>query len=296
MSDATTIEWTATRSPDGAMVTRGATLNVVTGGRGSPSREQYRHCEVSPGCDRCYARTFAERWRGTPGHPYEQGFDLRLWPERLELPLRWTRPRKVFVCSMAELFQPGVPDDFLLRLFEVMFIARHHTYLLLTKRPGRLVDTSLGRKLLALCERETGRRVIPRHIRMGTTIECQGYTDADGRTWDTRWRARTLCQVAAELRWVSAEPLLTGLDLEETLGPGRIAWVVAGAESGHGARPCREEWLRGLRDQCQRTGAAFFLKQVLDGRGHKVPTPLLDGVSWVQDPDDEAFRKEEQRP
>src|SRR4051812_43705411 len=115
MSDLSSIEWTD------------ATWNPVRG------------CtKISPGCANCYAAVFAERWRGVSGHPYEFGFDLRLIPEKLAEPLRWTRPRKIFVNSMSDLFQDGVPDDFIRRCFDVMLRANWHTYQILTKRPERM--------------------------------------------------------------------------------------------------------------------------------------------------------------
>src|SRR5436309_2684906 len=117
MAEHTSIEWTE------------ATWNPVTG------------CsKVSPGCAHCYAETFAERFRGVPSHPYEQGFDLKLWPDRLNMPSRWTRPRMIFVNSMSDLFHESVPDDFIRRVFEVMASASHHTFQVLTKRDRRLVE------------------------------------------------------------------------------------------------------------------------------------------------------------
>jgi protein gp37 len=126
MSAATKIEWT--RGDDGSA---GATWNPVTGCR-----------EVSEGCDHCYAKTFAERFRGVAGHPFEQGFDLRLWPERLRLPLRWRKARRVFVNSMSDLFFDArqVPDDFVARVFATMAATPQHTYQVLTKRPGRMAS------------------------------------------------------------------------------------------------------------------------------------------------------------
>jgi protein gp37 len=118
----TTIEWT--RGDDGRA---GRTWNPVTG------------CtKVSAGCERCYAERFAERWRGVAGHPYEQGFDLRLWPERLAIPLRWREPKRVFVNSMSDLWRAGVPDEFIFRVFAVMAAAPRHTFMVLTKRPQRM--------------------------------------------------------------------------------------------------------------------------------------------------------------
>src|SRR5690554_3219149 len=115
MADNSKIEWTQ------------ATWNVVTG------------CEeVSDGCDRCYAKTFAERWRGTPGHYFERGFDLVLRPDKLNLPLRWRKPRRVFVNSMSDLFHKDVPDEFIAQTFAVMAATPHHTYQLLTKRHARM--------------------------------------------------------------------------------------------------------------------------------------------------------------
>src|SRR2546423_5833059 len=113
MSDRSAIEWTD------------ATWNPVTG------------CtEVSPGCDHCYARTFSERFRGVPGHPFEQGFDLQLRPERLSAPLKWRRPRRVFVNSMSDLFHRDVPDEYVMKVFQVMVSAHWHIFQVLTKRSG----------------------------------------------------------------------------------------------------------------------------------------------------------------
>src|SRR4026208_150163 len=100
--------------------------------------------QVSPGCDHCYARTFAERFRGVPGHPYEQGFDLKLWPSRLELPLGWRQPKRVFVNSMSDLFHEDVPDEFIHRVFQVMERADWHLFQVLTKRPRRMAETAPG--------------------------------------------------------------------------------------------------------------------------------------------------------
>src|SRR5205823_356297 len=127
MSDNSSIEWTD------------STWNPSTGCN-----------EVSPGCDRCYAKRFAERFRGVLGSPYEQGFDLKLWPARLELPVKWKQPRRIFVNSMSDLFHKDIPDAFILQAFETMALkAPHHVYQVLTKRPSRLVNTSLLQQILA---------------------------------------------------------------------------------------------------------------------------------------------------
>lgn len=243
MSDQSLIEWTD------------ATWNPVTG------------CtEVSPGCDHCYARTFAERFRGTPAHPYEQGFDLKVWPARLTLPATWKSPRRIFTNSMSDLFHMRVPDAFILQVFETMArLAPQHIYQVLTKRPSRLVNTSL------LTQIEECIGPWPAHIWLGVSVETNAY----------RWRTDVLRGIPSPVRFVSAEPLLGNL----TLNLSGISWVIAGAESGHGARPMDEDWVRALRDQCTANGCAFFYKQNAV-RGRKVPLPTLDGKQWVEFPTD----------
>jgi protein gp37 len=274
MSQQTSIEWTATYHADGS-VTAGASWNYITGG----------HCEASPGCDHCYARTFAERFRGVAGHPDAQGFDLRLWPERLDWPItRWKTGRRIFVNSMGDWLWKDVSDEFTLRAFETMLAATQHTYQLLTKRPSRLTNTALTNtalmnKILDLIEERTGQRRWPEYIHLGTTVESQAYA----------WRIDKLRQAVLRAGlslsdvtlFVSAEPLLGEMTLDLT----GIAWLIAGAESGRGARPMEEDWVRRLRDQCLRAETAFFYKQNAV-HGRKRATPLLDGVRWTQFPDE----------
>lgn len=267
MSQQTSIEWTATYHEDGR-ITPGTTWNYVTGG----------HCQCSPGCDHCYAHAFAERFRGVAGHPFEQGFDLRLWPERLNWPLtRWKQGRRIFVNSMSDWLWKDIPDDFTLHAFDTMLAARQHTYQLLTKRPSRLANTALMGKLLHLIEQRTGARRWPGHIHLGVTVESQAYA----------WRIDKLRQAVERAGlalsditlFVSAEPLLEALMLDLT----GIDWLIVGAESGRGARPMSEDWVRSLRDQCLAAETAFFYKQAAVN-GRKRPTPLLDGVRWTQFP------------
>lgn len=213
--------------------------------------------EVSPGCDHCYARTFAERWRGTRGHPYEQGFDLKLWPERLEAPLKWKRPSKIFVNSMSDLFHKDVPDEFIFRAFEVMNRADWHIFQILTKRPSRAA--LMGYKL-----------PWSENIWLGTSIESNDYV----------WRADKIRNIPVGIRFVSAEPLLGPIPDLNLKG---ISWLIAGAESGHGARQMNEDWVRGLRDKCLESGIAFFYKQNAV-RGKKQPLPYLDGQQWIEYP------------
>ncbi len=252
MAQISAIEWTTTYHEDGT-VTPGATWNPVTG------------CtEVSPGCDHCYARTFAERFRGVPGHPYAQGFDLRLWPSRLDLPTKWKQPRRIFVNSMSDLFHKDVPDSFILDVFRTMTLrAPWHSYQVLTRRPSRLTNTRLLRAILSIADGW------PSHIWLGVSVESHAY----------RWRIAKLRQVPAPIRFLSCEPLPGPLDLD-LFG---IRWVIAGAESGHGARPMDEDWVRGIRDQCKAAHVAFFYKQHAV-RGRKISLPLLDGVRYQQFP------------
>ena len=234
MSDKSAIEWTD------------ATWNPVTG------------CtEVSPGCDHCYARTIAERFRGVPNHPYEQGFDLKLHPDRLDLPLKWHKPRRIFVNSMSDLFHKDIPDEYIARVFETMNKAQHHIFQVLTKRPSRAV-------LIAHQLRWTP------NIWIGTSIETNQYI----------WRADKLRQIPAHVRFISAEPLLGPLDDLNLEG---IHWLISGGESGPRYRPCDPEWVRSLRDRCLSSGVAFFHKQ-WGGRTPKSGGRMLDGRIWDEMP------------
>ncbi len=240
MRDKTPIEWTE------------ATWNPVTG------------CDkVSPGCAHCYAETFAERFRGVPGHPYEQGFDLKLWPDRLEAPLRWRRPRTIFVNSMSDLFHPGIPVDYLQQVFEVMEAAHWHVFQILTKRHERVAELAPDLPW-------------PSNVWMGVSIENRRFVQ----------RADYLRKVPAAVRFISAEPLLGSL---ETLQLEGIDWLIAGGESGPHHRPVRVEWLRELRDMCAQTDVAFFFKQ-WGGRYPKVGGRLLDDKVWSQTPSPDRTR------
>ena len=234
MSNRSKIEWTD------------STWNPVTG------------CQpVSPGCDHCYAQRFAERFRGVAGNAFEQGFDLQLRPEWLEIPRRWKRPRRIFVGSMTDLFQKDVPDEYICRIFTTMEQASWHTYQLLTKRSARLA------KLAPILP-------WPPHVWVGVSVELERYT----------WRVDHLRQVPAQVRFISAEPLLgplTGINLDG------IHWVITGGESGPGARPCDPAWVRDLRDRCQSQGIAFFHKQ-WGGPARKASGRLLDGRTWDEFP------------
>lgn len=196
--------------------------------------------KVSPGCKHCYAQTFAERFRGVPGHPYEQGFDLRLVPEKLFDPFSWATPRMVFVNSMSDLFHPGVPDSYIMQVAEVMRHANWHTYQVLTKRAERMATLLNGP--LAWVANE-------RHMWWGVSVENRKYGLP---------RIDYLRESPAAIRFLSVEPLLQDLGTVDLKG---IQWVIVGGESGPGARPLRKEWVVSMRDQCIDANVPFFFKQ-----------------------------------
>ena len=245
MSDRSAIEWTE------------ATWNPVTG------------CtEVSPGCAHCYAKTFAERFRGVPGHPYENGFDLQLRPERLDQPLRWKRGRTIFVNSMSDLFHERIPVAYIRQVFDVMERATQHSFQVLTKRHERMMELA---PLLPW----------PSNVWMGVSVENRRWTE----------RIDTLRMIPAAVRFLSCEPLLGDLG---TLDLDGIDWVIVGGESGHRARPMNIEWARSIRDQCQAADIHFFFKQwgahdeAGVRRGKSKSGRLLDGQIWDGIPEREA--------
>ncbi|KPG20340.1 DUF5131 family protein, partial [Mycobacteroides immunogenum] len=245
MGDKTGIEWAD------------STWNPITG------------CDkVSPGCDHCYAETFAERWRGTEGHYFEHGFDVQLRPDKLALPLRWTKPRKVFVNSMSDLFHEKVSDEYIARVFSVMACAERHTFQLLTKRHGRmrsLLNSEAFRELVFKCQAlELPGDVMGDYwplpnVWLGVSAEDQKRADL---------RIPALLDTPAAVRFISAEPLLGPIDLSrfveddgEKFDLPPLSWVIVGGESGPGARPMHPDWARSLRDQCVAAGVPFLFKQ-----------------------------------
>jgi protein gp37 len=247
MGDKSKIEWTD------------ATWNPVRG------------CtKVSPGCKHCYAETFAERFRGVAGHPYGQGFDLRLIPEKLEEPLRWKSPRLIFVNSMSDLFQAGIPDEYIVKVSEVMAAATWHTFQILTKRSERMRDLLNSR--LAFAARCS-------HIWWGVSVEDRRYGLP---------RIAHLQSAETRMRFLSIEPLLEDIGSLPLRG---IHWVIVGGESGHGARPLRKEWVVSIRNQCSRAGVPFFFKQwggVQKSRNGR----RLDGRTYDQMPRILCFQAE----
>lgn len=239
MADGSSIEWTE------------STWNPTTG------------CDrVSPGCDNCYALTLAKRLKAMGSDKYRNdgdprtsgpGFRLTLHPDAIDLPRSWRRPRLIFVDSMSDLFHPEVPLSFIERVFSVMADTPHHTYQILTKRSKRLAQLADSLPWSP-------------NVWIGVTVETSRYA----------FRVDHLRSVDAAMRFVSAEPLLGPLpDLDLT----KVDWLIAGGESGPGARPLNASWVRSLRDQCAAAGVAFFFKQwggttpksggrELDGRLH----------------------------
>jgi protein gp37 len=260
-----------------------------------------RGCDkISPGCKHCYAETFAERWRGIPGHPYEQGFDLRLAPSKLDDPLGWRKPRRIFVNSMSDLFHNDVPNEYIAAVFGVMAACPQHTFQVLTKRAERMrawfewvnrndmpageLHDGLCRALAGSGDWDLGDRICERlldeanawplrNVWLGVSVEDQEYADR---------RIPHLLSTAAAVRFVSAEPLLGSLDLSPYLTRphqacngctpdgalcgghpfgNAIDWLIVGGESGTGARPFDLEWARVLLGQCVITGVPCFFKQ-----------------------------------
>jgi protein gp37 len=224
--------------------------------------------KISPGCKHCYAETFAERFRGVPGHPFEHGFDLRLVPEKLGDPIRWSTPRKIFVNSMSDLFHPEVSDDYIEKVCRVMLAANWHTYQVLTKRGdrmSRLLQTKLR-----------GATTAP-HIWWGVSVEDKVHGLA---------RVDQLREAKPAVAFLSIEPLLEDLGTFNLKG---IHWVIVGGESGHGARPIEAVWVRSIRAQCRAQKVPFFFKQwggvrksetgrMLDGRTYDEFPAALTGL------------------
>jgi protein gp37 len=235
VGETTLIEWTD------------ATWNPITG------------CtKVSPGCAHCYAKTFAERFRGVPGHPYQQGFDLRLWDDRLELPLTWRKPKRIFVNSMSDLFHEEVPVEFILKVFDTMRKADWHTFQILTKRASRLLELNTQLTWAS-------------HIWAGVSVESEAY----------KHRIDLLRQTSAKIKFLSVEPLLGPIPVLDLRG---IDLVILGGESGHHARPMEKSWVIDIRDQCVAAQVPFFFKQ-WGGRNRRAAGRELDGRTWDQLPE-----------
>lgn len=243
MAQTSTIEWTE------------ATWNPTTG------------CtKISPGCKNCYAERFAERWRGIKGHPYEQGFDLKLWYDRIEAPLHWKKQRIIFVNSMSDLFHKDIPFEFTEKVFETMKKSHWHVYQVLTKRPEAMLEFS----------KYYGDW--PSNVWAGVTVENQDYTH----------RIDILREIPVKTKFLSCEPLLSDL----TLDLKDISWVIVGGESGPGARPMEKAWVTSIQKQCKKADIAFFFKQwggvfkshtgrELNGRTYDEMPPIINSKQLV---------------
>jgi protein gp37 len=240
MSDNSKIEWTD------------ATWNPVRG------------CsKVSPGCLHCYAETFAERFRDVRGHPFEFGFDMRIVPEKLGDPIRWSKPKKIFVNSMSDLFHEGVSDEYIEKICRVMLAANWHTYQILTKRADRMA---------AMLQGKLRKAAKAAHIWWGVSVENRQYGLP---------RIDKLRSAKPKVAFLSIEPLLEDLgafDLRD------IQWVIVGGESGPGARPMLREWVRAIRNQCKEAEVPFFFKQ-WGGVRKSEAGRRLDGRTYDEFPD-----------
>lgn len=263
MTTRTKIEWTE------------ATWNPVTG------------CTpISPGCVHCYARRMAKRLAGRCGYPAAPNeFSVTLHPDKLGEPLQWKKPRRVFVCSMSDLFHEDVPFEFIDRVFAVAAVSPQHTFQILTKRPHRMLDylaesvalDNWAHQIEDVVLQEFGHVTfieppLP-NVWLGATIENQEQADK---------RIPLLLQTPAAVRFVSVEPMLGPVNLSGMAGkyidnflvslnvrfhdrnrdfrrPG-LDWIICGGETGPGARPMHPDWVRSLRDQCQEASVPFFFK------------------------------------
>lgn len=261
----TKIPWV--RNPDG---TPGESWNPTLG--------------CTKNCSYCYMRDLHNRrheaWKqGRMHNCYRQRFeDPICLPERLERPLHWRKPRAVFVDSAGDLFDPAVPFDFAAAVWGVMAACPQHTFQVLTKRPERMLEWMRWLEKYEpdeVAPWEIVRRPLP-NVWLGVTVEDQARADE---------RIPLLLQCEAAVRFVSAEPLLGSVQLPHEFKRLRSrAWIVAGSEGGHGARPMDLDWVRSLRDQCQRAAVPFFYKAGPDETGRRVEMPLLDGRQWAEFP------------
>jgi len=231
--------------------------------------------KISPGCEHCYARRMAQRLAGRCGYPRDDPFRVILHEETLDKPLHWRKPRRVFVCSMGDLFHENVPDEYRMQVFNRCVAAPRHTFQILTKRPANALRYYQGRPALP-------------NVWLGVSPEDQERADQ---------RIPVLMECPAAVRFVSVEPMLGPVDLTPWLYRTReieladdgahirrnrilpaLDWVICGCETGPGARAMDPNWARSLRDQCVAAGVPFFLKRLSDG------SRLLDEQEWDEYP------------
>jgi len=237
MATKSSIEWTE------------STWNPITG-----------CAKISPGCKYCYAERMALRLKAMGQPNYRNGFKLTLQENAVELPLHWKKPQTIFVNSMSDLFHKDIPEDFVLRVFDVMTRAHWHQFQILTKRSDHLLRLD---PLLPWAP----------NIWMGVSVENEDYS----------FRIDHLRQTRAHIKFLSLEPLLGPLT---NLNLSKIDWVIVGGESGPGARPMKSEWVMEIRDQCLNAEVPFFFKQ-WGGVRKKKTGRSLEGRTW----DDMPFMK-----
>lgn len=230
MAQKSAIEWT------------GSTWNPVTG------------CtKYSDGCTHCYAEKMAIRLKNMGLEKYSQGFQLRIHESQIDAPLNMKKPQTIFVCSMSDIFHKDVPDEFILKLFDVMNRAHWHTFQVLTKRAERIKELN-------------DRINWTENIWMGTTVENN----------QTAYRIDELRNCSAKLKFLSMEPLLSAVPNMNLKG---IDWVIVGGESGSQARPMEKKWVIDIMEQCNQNKVPFFFKQ-WGGKNKKKAGRELDGKTY----------------
>ncbi len=234
MSLSSKIEWTE------------ATWNPVTG------------CtKISEGCRHCYAEKLALRLKAMNNPRYQNGFDITLHYDVIGEPLKWHRSKMIFVNSMSDLFHEKVPIDFIEKIFEVIRIAKHHNFQILTKRSERLLQIAPFLKW-------------PDNLWMGVTVEMEEFI----------YRISHLKQTPAKVKFISFEPLLSNIGKLDLNG---IDWVIVGGESGPKSRIMEKEWVINIKNHALNNDVAFFFKQ-WGGKNKKKSGRLLDGKTWSQTP------------
>lgn len=248
--------------------------------------------KISTGCQNCYAERMAARLKAMGRPEYQDAVDdkghwtgkITLCPERLNQPLHWLKPRRIFVGSMSDLFHTCVPFAYIEQIWKVMALASQHIFIILTKRPELMLEFTkwmAGADDISIAE-------WPRNVWLGVSISTQ--EDADKMI-------PILLQILAAIRFISVEPMLERISLGgfdgKTYRPWldthayepMLSWVICGGESGSNARPMHPDWVRDLRDQCQIANVPFFLKQMDDETGKLVKMPFLDGRQWAEFPE-----------
>jgi len=249
MADKTKIEWTD------------ASWNPIDG------------CsKISAGCQFCYASNMAKRFWGD-----RKFSNVQFHKDRLEQPLKWKKPKRIFVSSMGDLFHENALFSRIVEVFKIIIRSPQHTFILLTKRPNIATEfyryINQYKKIVTACD---GLSLLhfwpPKNIWIGTTCENQKTADE---------RSPILLDVPAAVRFISVEPMLSHIDISPWCND--IDWIICGTESGPKRRPAKTEWIRSLRDQCKNAGIPFFLKQMeVDGKIVKMPE--LDGKIWSEMP------------